>query len=60
MYGLGTVYAFEGHNDDAIKYFSKATAIFPYFAQAYYNMGVAYKKKVDVKNAVACMKKDVS
>ena len=57
MYGLGTVHAIEGYNDDAIKYFLKATSIFPYFTHAYFNMGVAYKKKVDVKNAVICMKK---
>ena len=55
MYGLGTVHAIEGQYDDAIKYFTKATDIFPYFIEAYFNLGVAYKKKFDIKNAVRAM-----
>lgn len=57
MYGLGAVYAVEGQNDDAIRYFTRATEIFPYFIQAYYNLGVAYKKNFDVKNSVESMEK---
>lgn len=57
MYGLGTVHAIESQYDDAIKYFTKATDIFPYFIEAYFNLGVAYKKKFDIKNAVRAMNK---
>ena len=57
MYGLGTVHAIEGQYDDAIKYFTKATDIFPYFIEAYFNMGVAYKNKFDIGNAVRAMNK---
>lgn len=57
MYGQGTVHAIEGQYDDAIKYFTKATDIFPYFIEAYFNIGVAYRNKFDIGNAVRAMNK---
>lgn len=51
-YGVGVVYAFEEQYDEAIKYFTKATDIFPYFVEAYFNKGVAYQNKLDIKNVV--------
>ncbi|MDZ7697640.1 MAG: tetratricopeptide repeat protein [Deltaproteobacteria bacterium] len=56
MYGLGTAYAFEENFDDAITYFEKAIQIFPYFAEAYYNLGAAYQKKLDLRRCVHCMR----
>ncbi len=51
-YGLGVVYAFEEQFDEAIKFFSKATDIFPYFVEAHFNKAMAYKSKLDLKNAI--------
>ena len=51
-YGMGVTYAFDGENDQAIAYFDKAIDIFPYFIEALYNKGVAYKEKMDVGNAI--------
>jgi tetratricopeptide (TPR) repeat protein len=45
QYGMGALFAFKGQNDKAIFHFKKAVDIFPYFAEAYYNLGVAYKKR---------------
>ena len=52
QYGMGALYAFKGQLDAAITYFKNAVDIFPYLAEAHYNLGVAYKKKVDIPNMV--------
>ena len=49
-----------GEYDDAITYFAKATDIFPYFIEAYFNMAVAYKNKFDIKNAVKSFKEVIA
>lgn len=51
-YGLGVSYAFEGKHKTSIPYFKKAIAIFPYFTEAYFNLAMAYKSELDLKNAV--------
>lgn len=56
-YGLGVSYAFEGNEEKALHYFSKAVEIFPYFVEAYFNLAMAYKNKLDIKNAVFCLTK---
>jgi len=57
QYGMGTLYAIKGQIDEAISHFRKAVDIFPYFAEAYFNLGVAYKKKLDISNMVKCLDK---
>lgn len=59
-YGLGVVHAFKEQLDEAIKYFDKAIDIFPYLIEAHFNKGVAYKKKLDVGNAIRAFKKVVA
>ena len=44
QYGMGALYAFKGQIEEAISHFKKAVDIFPYFAEAYFNLGIAYKK----------------
>ena len=56
-YGLGVVHAFKGQNDEAVECFEKATDIFPYFLEAHFNKGVAYKNKLDIGNTVKAFKK---
>jgi len=57
QYGMGTLYAFKGKIDEAISHFKKAVDIFPHFTEAYYNLGVAYKNKLDISNMVKCFDK---
>ena len=57
MYGLGTACAFEDKLEDAVEYFEKAVKIFPYFVEAYFNLGTAYQKKFDLRKSVDCMQK---
>ena len=51
-YGMGVVHALKNEYDNAIKYFTKATDAFPYFTEAHFNKGMAYRSKYDIKNAV--------
>lgn len=59
-FGLGVVHAKNKQYDEAIACFDKATEIFPYYAQAYFNKGVAYKEKLDPTNAVRAFQKVVT
>ena len=56
-FALGVVHAKKKQYDEAIACFDKATEIFPYFAQAYFNKGVAYKEKLEPTNAVRAFQK---
>lgn len=56
LYGMGVICAFKGRNEAAVGYFSKATDIFPYFIEAYYNKAIAYKKSLDIPNMVKSLK----
>lgn len=58
-YGLGVVSAFEKQFDKAIKSFTRATDIFPYFVEAHFNKGVAYMNKFDPKNAIKAFRETV-
>lgn len=58
-YGLGVVHAFKEEYDEAIKYFERTVEIFPYFTEAYFNMGVAYQKKFDIGNTVKAFREVV-
>ncbi|MFC1863638.1 tetratricopeptide repeat protein [Thermodesulfobacteriota bacterium] len=51
-YGIGVVNAFKEDYDKAIEFFTRATDAFPYFIEAHFNKAVAYKSKLDIKNAV--------
>lgn len=59
-YGIGAVSALKGQYDDAIKYFTRATDIFPYFIEAHFNKAVAYKGNLDIKNAVRSFKEVIA
>jgi len=60
QYGMGTLYAFKGQIEEAISHFQKAVDRFPYFAEAYYNLGIAYKTKFEIPNMVKCLDKVIS
>lgn len=56
-FGLGVVHAKKKQYDEAIACFDKATEIFPYFVQAYFNKGVAYQEKLEPTNAIRAFQK---
>lgn len=51
-YGLGVLAAFDDKHDEAIHFFSRATQITPNFVEAYYNLGVAYQKQLNVPEMI--------
>ena len=59
-YGMGVIHALKGENDEAIKCFDKAIDIFPYFLEAHFNKGVAYKKKLDIGNTIEAFKEVIA
>lgn len=59
QYAMGVYYAFQDDYDTALEYFDKAIRIFPYFTEAYFNKGVAYKEKLDIKNMIQAFQKVV-
>lgn len=58
-YAMGVVHAMRDEHDMAIEYFNKATDAFPYFMEAYFNMGMVYRKKLDFHNAIVFFKKAI-
>lgn len=56
-YGIGVVHAFKEELDLAIVCFKRATDAFPYFVEAHFNLAVAYKKKLDVRNTIESFRK---
>lgn len=58
-YGMGALNAFKGENRKAIDHFQKAIEIFPYFVEAHYNLGIAYKKEVNIAGMVRALRKVV-
>ena len=56
-YAMGVVYGLKDDNDQAIYYFEKAIDAFPYLMEAHFNLGEAYRRKLDIYNAVKSFKK---
>jgi len=51
-FGMGTLHALKNENQKAIEHFQKAIDIFPYFLHAHYNLGIAFKKEVDIARMI--------
>jgi tetratricopeptide (TPR) repeat protein len=45
--------------DDALACFEAATKKYPYFLEAHINMGIIYKMRLDIPNAVRCFKEAI-
>lgn len=56
-YGMGVLHAVKCEYNEAIKWFDKATSIFPYFVEAHYNKAVAYQKQLYIGKAVRAYRK---
>ncbi|MBN2418003.1 MAG: tetratricopeptide repeat protein [Deltaproteobacteria bacterium] len=56
-YAMGVVYGLKEDNDQAIYYFEKAIDAFPYLVEAHFNLGEAYRRKLDIYNTVKSFRK---
>lgn len=59
QYGMGTVLSMKGNYSESISYFDKCLAIFPYFAEAWFNKGISHKNMLDVGNMIKSLKKAI-
>lgn len=59
LFGMGVLHAMRGEHREAIKWFDKATAIYPRFIEAYFNKAVACQKDLDVVGAIRAYRKVV-
>lgn len=59
IYGMGCLYVKTGREKEAIPYYKNAIEIFPFFLEAWFNLGLAYRNKNDFRNAVLCAQKVV-
>ena len=51
-FGIGVIKSYQGKFDEAIKFYTKATEIFPIFVEAHFNKALAFKDKYDIRNMV--------
>jgi tetratricopeptide (TPR) repeat protein len=58
-FGMGVLNAIQGEHLEAIKWFDRATTIYPYFVEAYFNKGVACQKEFDIAGSVRAFRKVV-
>ena len=58
-YGMGTLRGMQGHHEESISWFEKCLAIFPYFAEAYYNLAVSYNQSYQISDAIIAYRKAV-
>lgn len=58
-FGVGVLHAIRGEHREAIKWFDRAIAFFPHFAEVHYNKAVACQKELDVAGAVRAFRKVV-
>jgi tetratricopeptide (TPR) repeat protein len=56
-FGIGTLFAMKGNYQEAISHFDQCLDIFPYFAEAWFNKGMAHKSVLDVKNMIISLRK---
>ncbi len=58
-YGMGCLYGLSGENAKAIPWFEKALSIFPYMAEAHYNLGIAHQKTYNLGRMIKSLSKAV-
>jgi tetratricopeptide (TPR) repeat protein len=60
LYGLGVCCAMQDKFDDATSFLERAVEIYPLFEHAYYNLGIAYSKTLDLERSVQAYKAVIS
>jgi len=58
-FGMGTLHVVQGELAQAIAWFDKAIAIFPYMIEAHFNNAVAYRDLRDIPNCIRAFRKVV-
>jgi tetratricopeptide (TPR) repeat protein len=56
LYGMGVCYALQDKFEEAIEFFKRAVAIFPYLTEAHFNMAMAYMKLGDIDGIVGAFR----
>jgi tetratricopeptide (TPR) repeat protein len=56
LYGMGVCRALQDKFEEAIQFFRRAVAIFPYFTEAHFNMAMAHLKLGDIGGVVKAFK----
>lgn len=56
-FGIGVLHAVDEKHQEAIEWFDKAIAIYPYSVEAHYNKAVAFQKMLDLPNCVKSYQK---
>ena len=59
-YAMGTLFGLEAKYEEAIEWFDRALAIYPYFVEAHFNKAVSYQKQLDVGNAIRAYREVVA
>ena len=52
LYGMGVCHALQDKPEEAIEFFKRAVAIFPYLTEAHFNMAMAYTQLGDIAGVV--------
>jgi tetratricopeptide (TPR) repeat protein len=52
LYGMGVCHALQDKFEDALEFFKRAVAIFPYLTEAHFNMAMTYIKLEDIGGVV--------
>jgi tetratricopeptide (TPR) repeat protein len=60
QYAMGVLCAMKGDYDQSIVYFDRAIEIFPYFAEAWFNKGIYYRKTMNVAGAIKAFQEVVA
>jgi len=58
-YGMGTLWAVKGNDAAAIPWFEKSVSIFPYMAEAHYNLGISYQRTYNLGRMIKSLRKAV-
>ncbi len=56
LYGMGVCCALQDKFEEAIQFFRRAVAIFPYLTEAHFNMAMAYMKLADIGGVVGAFR----
>lgn len=56
-YGLGCLYAMQEEYPRSVSHFEKSVELFPHFLAGWHNLGMSYRKVVNIKGAVTCAQK---
>jgi len=57
QYAMGVAQAMKEEYDQSIEHFNKATDLFPYFVEAWFNKGVSYQRLMKAEDAIRAFQK---